>query len=103
MCSFYCRVLLHFIKRKIQTVEVQVEDLEHNSPSHVCWGISIMRTFSMTKASKTKGGKDTKSAKTQKKYLSSVGKMTQFNMSRMIKKEGLLDSITHMMVHLALT
>lgn len=62
-----------------------------------------MRTFSMTKASKTKGGKDTKSAKTQKKYLSSVGKMTQFNMSRMIKKEGLLDSITHMMVHLALT
>ena len=57
----------------------------------------------MTKASKTKGGKDTKSAKGQKKYLSSVGKMTWFNMSRMIKKEGLLDSITHVMVHLALT
>lgn len=63
---------------------------------------SIMKTFSMTEASMTKVGKDTKTARSQKKCLSSMGKMTWFNMSRMIKKESLLDSVTQVIVHLAL-
>ena len=63
---------------------------------------SIMKTFSITEASMTEVGKDTKTARSQKKYLSSTGKMTWFNMSRMIKKESLLDSVTQVIVHLAL-
>lgn len=50
-------------------------------------GASIVRTFSMTEASTTKSAKDIKSAKSQKKYFSSMGKMTGFNMHRMIKRK----------------
>ena len=49
----------------------------------------------------TEGGKDTRSARNT--YLSSMGRMPQFNMSKMSKKESLLDSTMQLILHLALT
>lgn len=50
--------------------------LQAQKPIMYTLGASIVRTFSMTEASMTKSAKDTKSAKSQKKYFSSMGKMT---------------------------
>lgn len=63
----------------------------------MCAGVKHNKDF-LHWASVTKGGKDTNSAKSQKKYFSSMRKVTRFNMNEMIQKGCLLNPVTQLII-----